>query len=274
MRTTTVQIKDDEWTLDEGGSGPCVLALHGIPGWRGTWREVARQLGDGVRVVAPDLLGFGASRTRRSGMHAAEHAQALAELLDALDVRRVHVVGFDFGGPIAAHLHALRPRAFASLTLAATNVLPDTPVPGPLRVARVPVLGDLCFRAFFGRTGLRAMHRFAARDRVAFPRARFEEGLASDDGVRSTREVFLASLCDLRRLYTPVAAAIANVRVPTTVVWGDHDPFFSVDTGRKTAALIPGARFVVAPGCGHFVPEERAALLAEEILALVRRAAA
>lgn len=264
MPTSTVSIHDDTWTYDDEGAGPVVLLLHGIPGWRGTWRGVAAALRGRARVVAPDLLGFGASTTSRRGLHADEQAQALARLLDALAVDRAHVVGFDYGGPIAARLHAHRPALFASLTFVAANALPDAPIPGPLAVARVPLLGPLCFRAFCSRAGLRAMHRFAAADHAAFPAARFAEAL-TDEGVRSTREVFLASLRDLERLYAPVAAALRDVRAPTTVVWGARDPFFAVAQGEKTAALVAGARFVVLDGCGHFVPEERASELAAEI---------
>lgn len=51
--------------------------------------------------------------------------------------------------------------------------------------------------------------------------------------------------------------ALQRVRVPALVVWGDRDPFFSVAQGRRTAAAIPGSRFELYAGCGHFVPEER-----------------
>jgi pimeloyl-ACP methyl ester carboxylesterase len=269
MQTRNLRAGEDCWTFDEGGDGATVIMLHGIPGWRGTWAAVIGELESRARIIAPDLLGFGESTTPRRGLHAAEQATALLDLLDELKVTRAHVVGFDYGGPIAASLHAQRSSLFMSLTLIATNAFPDAPLPGPLKIARVPLVGDCAFRIFCSRAGLRAMHRFGGTDRGAFPAARFERSLASSQGVHSTRDVFLHSLRDLARLYTPIEEALRAVRVPTTVLWGERDPFFSLEHGRRTASLFPGARFVSFSGCGHFVPEERPALVASEIARLV-----
>src|SRR5512138_452443 len=190
LRAGARTLAADAW----GGDGPPVLLLHGIPGWRGTWRAVAERLAPGHRVIAPDLLGFGDSDAAPRGAHAREQAEALAAAIDGLGWDRVHVAGFDFGGPTAVLLAALLPGRVRSLALAATNLFPDTPVPPPLRVARVPLLGEAAFRVAFGRAGLLAMWRAAAGDRRAFPLARYREALASGQGVASTRRIFLASL--------------------------------------------------------------------------------
>ncbi len=124
------------------GDGPAVLCLHGIPGWRGTWRGVGARLAGAHRVIAPDLLGFGESSLPEGPFHAPEEAEMALALLDALRVERVHLVGFDFGGPTALVLAGRAPRRVASLTLLATNAFGDTPIPPPLRVAKVPLLGE------------------------------------------------------------------------------------------------------------------------------------
>jgi pimeloyl-ACP methyl ester carboxylesterase len=50
------------------------------------------------------------------------------------------------------------------------------------------------------------------------------------------------------------SAALAGVRVPTTVIHGDADPLVGISGGRATAAAIPDARLVVIPGMGHDMP--------------------
>jgi 2-hydroxy-6-oxonona-2,4-dienedioate hydrolase len=47
------------------------------------------------------------------------------------------------------------------------------------------------------------------------------------------------------------AEELGRIRAPTLVVWTDHDPTASLETGRRYQALIPGARFEVIAGCSH-----------------------
>lgn len=272
VTTERVEVGASKMTVDRyGETGAPVLLLHGIPGFRGTFAEVGRRLGESCQVVVPDLLGFGDSDEPTPGAHAAQHAAAILELMSALGIERFHLVGFDFGGPIAVLAARIAPARVASIALAATNVFPDTTIPFPLRIARVPLLGDLFFRIAFGRIGLSMMWLAAVADRVAFPFRRYRQVLRFSRGVAWTRRIFLLSMRDLPGLYTNVERAARLIDVPSAVFWGDKDPFFPVDVGQRTAAAVRG-RLHVLEGCGHFVPEERAAATAEGILALVRRA--
>lgn len=252
-----------------GHSGPVIVLLHGIPGWRGTFARVGAQLGTDYRALVPDLPGFGGSDELHAGAHAPEHADAIAGMLDALGVDRFHLVGFDFGGPTAVHLAGRLHGQVGSLTLLATNLFPDTPVPLPLRVATVPWLGAALFRLGFGRPGLMMMWWAAVADRRAFPLRRYRRALSAR-GARSTRRIFLASLRELAEHYTPVARTARNLELPSQVLWGGRDPFFPVAIGKRTAEALRG-RFTVLDDCGHFVPEERPGLVAQEIRLLVER---
>ena len=253
-----------------GDSGPAVVLLHGIPGWRGTFASVAERLEERCRVFVPDLLGFGESDDAQEGAHAREHANAILELVDALQLERVHLVGFDFGGPTAVLAAGLAPARVQSLTLAATNLFPDTPIPAPLRIAKAPLLGDLAFRLAFGCLGLAMMWPAAVADRRAFPFRRYREALRFRRGVDETRRIFLASLRDLPGLYGEVERVASRLELPSVVLWGDRDPFFPVSVGEKTAAALR-ARLEVLPGCGHFVPEERPREMAARILEVTRQ---
>jgi len=255
-----------------GQSGPCVLALHGIPGWRGTWNSVGEKLASRVQLVAPDMLGFGQSQGPATDGHAQEQAHMLARFVDALGWDGVHLVGFDFGGPVTVLLAQQLGNRVRSVCLAATNVLTDNPVPPPLLVARIPLLGEAFFRVAFGRAGLGLMWRAAVGDTKAFPRAAFNTSLHFPQGVRSTQRIFLQSLRNLRRLYQPIEDALPSITAPCTVLWGSRDPFFSVAAGKRTAAAIPSSTFILLEGCGHFVPEEKPEAMAQGITAGIERA--
>ena len=236
-------------------AGPTVVMIHGIPGWRGMWRNTAKYLG-GRRVIAPDLLGFGESSEPTGDFHAAGQAEMMAALIRQLACGPVHLVGFDFGGPVALLMYRQAPELVASLTLAATNVFTNTPIPAPLSLVRPPILGDLVARALFGRLGLAAMWTQAVARRDVFRFAQYREMLRFPNGIRWTRRVFQSSLRNLSELYAPVQATLGDIRVPCHVVWGECDPFFPLTVGERTAASIPGAKLVRLPGCGHFLPEE------------------
>jgi pimeloyl-ACP methyl ester carboxylesterase len=275
MRTQVVEIGGRTTTVDVWAAPPDreeavpIVLLHGLPGWRGNLRAMGDRLARTRAVVAPDLLGFGDSGPLDPPGHAAEEAGMVLDLLDVLGHRRIALFGHDFGGPVALHLARRAPDRVVALGLAATNAFPDTPIPGPLALAKVPWLGEAFFRLAFGRLGVGMLWRFAVADREAFPWTRYRELLGFEQGLATTRRLFLQSLRDLHGLYGPIAASLGDLRVPAVVLWGDRDPFFPVSVGERTAQAIPGARFVLLRGCGHFVPEERPDEAASALLALL-----
>jgi pimeloyl-ACP methyl ester carboxylesterase len=250
---------------------PPVVLLHGIPGWRGTWRPVAKLLAARAYIVAPDLAGFGESGSTPAHFHAAEQAEIVIALIRVLGRGPVHLVGFDFGGPVAVLVYARAPELVATLTLAATNVLTDTKIPLPLQLVRLPMVGNLAARLLFGRLGLTMMWFGAVARRDRFRLADYRAMLRFPQGITSTRRLFQASLRDLPGLYGPVHAALSGIQVPCTVVWGDRDPFFPTAVGERTATHIPGARFVQLKGCGHFLPAEDPGGFARVVEELVSR---
>jgi pimeloyl-ACP methyl ester carboxylesterase len=252
-----------------GEAGPTVLLLHGIPGSRKTFTEVAKRLGKTCRVVVPDLLGFGDSPDAPAHYHAAEHAEVVLQFLGKLGIDDLHLVGFDFGGPTAIRVAAKLGKRVRSLTVAATNMFPDTPIPPPLRLAKVPVLGWLFFRLAFGRFGLMAMWLAAVADRAAFPFKKYCVALHGH-GTRTTRRIFLSSMRDLPGLYGEVERLGNSLGLPSLVLWGDRDPFFPSAVGERTAQSL-GAELRVLSGCGHFVPEERPVETAGAISELITR---
>lgn len=246
-----------------GGAGRALLLLHGVPGSARAWEPVVERL-DAGRVIVPDLLGFGGSDDA-TDVHAEAQAEAVADLLDRLGVPRATVVTHDFGGPVALRLIEQRPELVDGLLLAATNAFGDTPIPFPLSSIFWPLVGPAAARAIFSPPSLRMMLRTGAGS----PPPEIDASAYVGDArqTRTIRTIFETSLRHLPELYGPLAQLLPHVDVPTEVLWGDRDPFFTVDSGRRTAAAIPGATFSVLEGAGHFLPAERP----DEIVAAIRR---
>ncbi len=117
--------------LDEGpGDGPVALLLHGQPTWSYLYRHVVPVLVDrGVRVIAPDLIGFGRSDkpVERTDYTFARHIDWTRSLVTGLDLRDITLVAQDWGGPIGFSVLAAEPDRFASVV--ATNTILHTADP-------------------------------------------------------------------------------------------------------------------------------------------------
>jgi pimeloyl-ACP methyl ester carboxylesterase len=255
------------------GSGPTVVLLHGIPGQARAWECVDAELAAAFDVVIPNLIGFGdserPSKPTIENVGPAAQAARVAELLDELAVPRATVVGHDFGAPVGVLLAATRPDLVAGLSLLAGNTFPDTPIPFPLSLATVPVAGGLFSRLLFSAPSLRLMLRQGTGPGTAPPKASVYLG---DHGqCRTIATIFFGALTRLAELYGPVAAALETIEVPVLVGWGDRDPFFPLEQGRRTAAAV-SAPLRVFPGAGHFLPHERPVEVASEIAAFATAA--
>jgi pimeloyl-ACP methyl ester carboxylesterase len=264
---TTAQTRHGQLALSREGAGPAVMLLHGVPGSAATWSQVAVRLAPEADVIVPDLLGFGGSARPRDlqTLHAVSQAEALLDALDAQEVPTATVVGHDFGGPVALSLLAMAPERVSSLGLLATNAFPDTPIPFPLSTIFWPVFGRLAAAGLFSRPSLRLMLRTG----VGSPRVRLDPAahLADADQVRAVRTIFEGSLRHLTELFSPVEIALETADVPGFVLWGDRDPFFTIESGKRTAAAF-GVPLTRLDGAGHFLPEERPEEVAQAVLSL------
>ncbi|HEV3007577.1 MAG TPA: alpha/beta hydrolase [Burkholderiales bacterium] len=106
-------------------AAPCVLLLHGFPELAYSWRKVMPELAAaGFHVVAPDQRGYGRT-TGWDGRYDGDLAsfrilnlvEDAASLLSKLGIRQAHVVGHDFGSPVAAYAALTRPEVFRSVVL-------------------------------------------------------------------------------------------------------------------------------------------------------------
>lgn len=252
------------------GEGVPVVLVHGIPGAGHAWDRVMAHLPSGLDIIVPDLLGFGESATPSSlsidSLGPRAQQRALEALLDEVAVPRPVLVGHDYGGPICALLAAHRPDLASGLFVLAANTFPDTPIPFPLSLVTVPVVGPLASRVLFSRSSLRLMLRQGVGPGSEAPDAAVYLGHGTQSAAIAT--IFGGALTQLKEMYTPVENALRDVQVPVVVGWGEQDPFFSLAQGERTAAAA-GGRLRTFETAGHFLPHERPAEVAREIERLV-----
>lgn len=260
--------------VDEGEpSARPVLLLHGNPTWSFLWRKVIARL-PGLRRVAPDFLGLGLSdKPPRVADHSlARHVDAIAELVTALDLRRLVLVGQDWGGPIATLVGARLPQRIAGLVLANTSVLlPRRPGGAAFhRLSRLPLLSDLLFRGLgfplqaLGRVqgDPRSMAGEVARA-YRFPLRRWRD---------RTAPLAFARMVPSGPAH-PSLPALARGEAwarafsgPIALAWGLRDPILGRALARHERAF-PHAQ-VTRTEAGHFLQEEVPEALAAAIAAV------
>jgi len=241
------------------GAGPCILLLHGIPTSAALWAPVAERLVvGGLRVVVPDLPGWGESAALDGAPTPAAHTAWLASLLDALGEPPPVVAGHDLGGLLALEmLLAGRARA-ASLTSAWAGL-------GWMgaRLTALPILERFFYRRYGGRLYI---SRGAAPTCRASALRTFGPGL-EDPGV-------VPRMRDIARSLDPLSLARLPARIratgrPVRCIWGAEDPFIPPSAARRVARGL-GAPIEFLPGARHLAPFDRPDAMATALLRFVR----
>lgn len=107
-----------------GGQGPAVILIHGFPQDWFEYRPIMPQLAKRFTVIAIDLRGIGGSTATVGGYDAANMAEDIHQLVSALKLEHVYIVGHDIGG----HVGYAFVRRYPELTRGA--MILDTPIPG------------------------------------------------------------------------------------------------------------------------------------------------
>jgi pimeloyl-ACP methyl ester carboxylesterase len=232
----------------EEGSGPPLLFLHGISGLN--WDESLSALAEHHRVIAPRHPGYGdASQDELDTVQ--DLVYAYLDLLDALGLDGVPLVGHSLGGMIAAELAATQPKRFTKLVLLAPMGYFHLDHPTFDFFACTP---SEMAAAFFKDPDSAAAHSAGDRGLVRIAQV----GHESPEG-RDLIEVYVErtkTLATAAKYLWPIPNRGLNKRIhrittPTLVVWGDSDhvvpPAYADDFVRG----IRGARSVIMRDAGH-----------------------
>jgi pimeloyl-ACP methyl ester carboxylesterase len=118
LRLHTYETPHGAISAAEAGSGPTLLAIHGLGGSKASFLPTIGALADAFRVIAVDLPGFGDSvKPLRAPFDAPYFAQVMGEVLDAAGVDRAHVAGNSMGGRIGIELALTAPERVDKLVL-------------------------------------------------------------------------------------------------------------------------------------------------------------
>jgi haloacetate dehalogenase len=101
----------------DAGQGPAVVLLHGFPFTNYTWRNQIPELSKKYRVIAPDLRGYGETDKPITGYDKRNMAKDLRELMRALKIDKIALVGHDRGARVATRFAKDHPDAIDRLVV-------------------------------------------------------------------------------------------------------------------------------------------------------------
>jgi pimeloyl-ACP methyl ester carboxylesterase len=261
-RLTAGQIEVEVLRRDAPRAGaPTLLVLHGINNINDD-APFLDLLAEHAAVIAPSHPGFGASPRPADFDTMYDLVNHYLAVLDALPQERVTLVGFSFGGWIAAEV------AVAGHPKLERLVLVD-PVGIKLGGREERDIAHL-FNTLPAELNRRAWHDPANRPAGSYGVGWHEaigDAMSDDEMVTLARNWDSLCLYAWRpHLYNPqLKNWLHRISVPTLVPWGASDGIVSPDYGRVYAALIPGARFALIDAAGHHPELERPRAFVEQV---------
>jgi pimeloyl-ACP methyl ester carboxylesterase len=233
-----------------GGTGPVLLYLHSEEG--AGWNPLLDELAGSFTVVAPVIAGTEEALATIGGLH--DLLVHLLDVMDALDLDDVPVVGESFGAMVAAELAAIARERVNALVLLAPIGLWDDARPVPDLYAAAP---KVLTARLFG-------------DPESAPAQAWASGLQDKaqwvERMRSMRAAlhFVFPIPDVglsRRLH--------RVATPTLLLWGTADGVVAPSYADDFAAAIDGARVELLHGAGHLLSSDAPAPAAQAITAFL-----
>jgi pimeloyl-ACP methyl ester carboxylesterase len=279
MSSTTSQFADlDGVTLHyrRAGRGEPVVLVHGIPQTSHEWRYVMPRLAEKYTVIAPDLRGLGDS-SRPPGAYDKKTlgADIAALAIDHLGFDRFHLVGHDWGGPVAFSVAARNPLAVATLTIL------DVVIPGDgsdfsqggrrwhhafFRTLDLPE--QLCFGReelvinwLFENYGHRA-NCISDEDKAEFLRTYKKPG-----AFRALLEIYRALPQDAEDNRI-ILARNGKLKMPVLALGGEKSFGRGTECIESLRRVAENVRGGVVKDCGHWIAEEQPDFLLEQLLDL------
>src|SRR3954452_15522165 len=231
---------------------PAVLLVHGYPESSYMWRDILPPLAAaGYRALAPDLPGYGGSEADPPGTWA-RHVEAVERFRTQLGLEDVALVVHDWGGLIGLRWACDHPDAVAALVITNTGFFADGKWHDLAQAMRSEGQGEQLMEAF-NRDLLATSLRQSSPDISDEAIDEYMKAFADQERRHSVLDLYRSG--DFEKL-APYQGKLAELGVPTLILWGANDEYAPVAGAHRFAQEIPHAELVVLDGVGHFVWDE------------------
>lgn len=235
----TLKINGVDTVVLSSGEGEPLLFLHGGGTWHGY--EFAKKWAEKFRVIHPHHPGFGESGDDPAMDTFNDYVMHYVELLDALGIDKVHLVGFSLGGFLAAQIASQHPARVKTLTLVA---------PAGMRSKEHPTLDVLA------TPGEQIVGMLASNFDVLkpwLPTGPDPEFM----GARYRETTTMARLLWEKPWDPKFKRYLHRIKAPTLIIWGDEDKIVPPQHSELWKEALPNAKVQIFRGAGHLVLDEK-----------------
>ncbi len=228
-----------------GQRGTPIVLIHGLGSSAEVWAALMPLLAREYLVYAPDMPGFGKTPLAPEGTSIGTHVLYLERFLGALGYPRVTLVGNSLGGWIATRFAVAYPERVERLYLLNSAGLRREGMYVPYATDRASAQRILEYTLGF-----------------SLPVPKF--GL--DAIVRNSQAPAYTGFIQSYDPREELDAVLADVRVPTTIVWGQRDRLLPITCARDLHSGIPNSELVLLPRVGHMPQVQAPAKVARIIM--------
>lgn len=261
-----IRSRPHDWHVQEAGSGPLILLLHGAGGATHSWRDVFPLLATKAHVVAVDLPGHG--MTRLGSRHRSGLEQMTTDLLDLCQAqgwRPDMIVGHSAGAALALRLAGTfspPPRVVGiNPALAPFRGLAGVLFPVAARMlAMTPFMVDVVLRSTRQPGRVVSLLNGTGSRLTAEGQAQYARLFRDRSHVDGTLMMMAQWKLD------GLLADLPHLTVPCLFLTGSADKTVPPDTALDAAARMQKARVETYDGLGHLLHEERGPDIAHRIL--------
>jgi 2-hydroxy-6-oxonona-2,4-dienedioate hydrolase len=170
--------------------------------------------------------------------------------MDKLKIDSASLSGESLGGWVAAHFAVVHPERVAKLVLnTASGDKVNQEALARLRTLSVEAINDPSYERIKGRLEWLMHDKSKVNDDLVASRQAI---YAQPSMKQAIHHILALHTPEARRKYAIKPEQWKALKAPTLVLWTDNDPTATVQVGQELADAIPGSKFVVMEGCGHW----------------------
>ena len=241
MRTS---IKGLEVNYEIIGEGKPLLILHGWGSNSERWQKVGELLaGKGIKVIIPDLPGFGGSQRPSMAWGLDDYCEFIQEFIKLLNLEKFYLLGHSFGGALAVKCSLKFPEKIDELFLVSAACFRRSSFKKKLLYIISKIFKVFSFIPFVKK----AFYKFIVGE-SDYP---YTQGIMKDIYLKIIKE----DLSDI----------LLQVQVPTTIIWGEKDDVTKIEDAHLINEKIKGSRLEIIPDADHDLNTKAPKELSESI---------
>lgn len=267
LQLKRVLVEDHEIAYLEGGHGETILMVHGFAANKDNWDRFSKYISPAYHVVGLDMPGFGESTCLEDASYSiTEQAKRLNRFVDAIGLKKFHIVGNSMGGHIAARYTVMFPGRVLSLGLFNSAGVPS---PVPSEMNRKLSKGEPNPLDAGSVDEFDRLLKFVFSTPPDIPR--FAKKLLVEEAQRhktSNQKIFKQISAENGALEPD----LPKIKAHTLVLWGDQDRVLDVSCVQIFQKALPNCAVVIMQACGHLPMIERPKEAAEHYLDFLKSA--